>query len=174
MPLDFKDVDLHALLREVIESIVPVAAAGGVQLDVSPVPEVHLTADPRRLEQVFLNLLGNALKFTPEGGRVAVAVDAANDRVQVRITDNGPGIDPQFLPHIFEAFRQSDSASRHYGGAGHGLSIAKELVEAHKGQIHAESAGPGRGATFVVTLPAPGGPRPEAPREAPSSAAAPR
>jgi K+-sensing histidine kinase KdpD len=131
MPLDFQDVDLHALLREVIESIVPVAAAGGVQLDVSPVPEVHLTADPRRLEQVFLNLLGNALKFTPEGGRVAVAVDAANDRVQVRITDNGPGIDPQFLPHIFEAFRQSDSASRHYGGAGLGLSIAKELVEAH-------------------------------------------
>jgi signal transduction histidine kinase len=153
MSLDMKAVDLRALLRDVIESIVPVAAAGSVQLDVSPVPEVHLVGDPRRLEQVFLNLLANALKFTPESGRVTVTVDSANDQVKIRITDTGPGIDADFLPHIFEAYRQADGASDHYGGAGLGLSIAKELVEAHKGRIAAESPGIGRGASFVVTLP---------------------
>ncbi|HET7695440.1 MAG TPA: GAF domain-containing sensor histidine kinase [Vicinamibacterales bacterium] len=175
MSLDAAPVDLRALLREVIESIIPVAASGGIHLDVSPVPDVHLTADPRRLEQIFLNLLGNALKFTPEGGRVAVAVDATDAEVCVRITDTGPGIDPDFLPHIFEAFRQSHAASRHYGGAGLGLSIAKELVEAHKGRIAAESPGIGRGATFVVTLPTVSSAEQEAVGRGPaSSAAAPR
>ena len=153
MSLDMKEVDLRSLLREVTDSIVPVAAAGVVELDVSAVPEVRLIGDSRRLEQVFLNLLGNAVKFTQEGGRVSVAVSATDTEVEVRVTDNGPGIEPEFLPHIFEAFRQSDAAARHYGGAGLGLSIAKELVDAHKGRIAAESAGAGRGATFVVTLP---------------------
>ena len=175
MSLDMKEVDLRALLRDVIESIVPVAASGSIQLDVSPVPEVHITADARRLEQVFLNLLGNALKFTPEGGRVAVSVQQTDTEAHVRITDTGPGIDPEFLPHIFEAFRQADAASRHYGGAGLGLSIAKELVEAHKGRIAAESAGVGRGASFIVSLPASPSPAQLEPRhEASSSAGAPR
>ncbi len=154
MALDMKDVDFRTLLRDVIESIIPVAAAGGIDLDVSPVPPVRLHGDARRLEQVFLNLLGNALKFTPEGGRVSVTVTAEEETVEVRITDTGPGIDPEFLPHMFEAFRQGDTVSaRRYGGAGLGLSIAKELVDAHKGTIAAESAGIGRGATFIVTLP---------------------
>jgi signal transduction histidine kinase len=153
MSLDLKEVDLRTLLRGVVESMIPVAASSNVHLDVSPVPEVQLTADARRLEQVFLNLLGNAVKFTPEGGRVAVAVDADDGQIHVRISDTGPGIAPDFLPHLFEAFRQADGASRHYGGAGLGLSIAKELVEAHKGRIVAESPGVGRGATFHVTLP---------------------
>ena len=174
MSLDVKEVDLRNLLRDVIESIIPVAAAGGIQLDVSPVPEILLNADPRRLEQVFLNLLGNALKFTPEGGRVTVEVQATVADVEVRITDTGPGIDPEFLPHIFEAFRQSHAASRDYGGAGLGLSIAKELVEAHKGRLSAGSPGIGRGATFVVSLPVSRPPEPSAPREASSSTAAPR
>jgi len=154
MSLEIKEVDFCALLRAVVESVVPVAAAARVALDVSPVPPIGLHGDARRLEQVFLNLLGNALKFTPEGGRVGVAVDVDEDEVHVRISDTGPGIDPQFLPHMFEAFRQGDSLSSHrYGGAGLGLSIAKELVEAHKGQIAADSPGIGRGATFTVTLP---------------------
>jgi signal transduction histidine kinase len=175
MSLDLKEVDLRPLLRDLIESIIPVAASGGIQLEVSAVPEVHLTADPRRLEQVFLNLLGNALKFTPEGGRVSLAVDRSDAEVHVRITDTGPGIDPEFLPHIFEAFRQADAASRHYGGAGLGLSIAKELVDAHKGRIAAESRGIGHGATFVVTLPvSPSAAQPAATREASSAAASPR
>jgi signal transduction histidine kinase len=154
MALEMKDVDFRALLRDVMESIIPMAAAGEIDLEVSPVPPVHLSGDARRLEQVFLNLLGNALKFTPGGGRVAVKVAAGPDAVEVRISDTGPGIDPEFLPHIFEAFRQADAVSaRRYGGAGLGLSIAKELVDAHHGQIAAESAGIGRGATFIVTLP---------------------
>ena len=173
MSLDMQDVDLPALLSEVMETMVPAAAAASVELDVPPVPDVRLTADPRRLEQVFLNLIGNALKFTPEGGRVAVTVTAREAEVEVRIRDNGPGIDPAFLPHIFEAFRQADAAARHYGGAGLGLSIAKELVDAHKGRIAAESAGIGHGATFVVVLPISPGPRSAPDRESSSSAARP-
>jgi signal transduction histidine kinase len=154
MSLDMKDIDLRALLRDVIESVIPVAASNGIELDVSPVPAVQLCGDARRLEQVFLNLLGNALKFTPDGGRVTVAVEADDEAVHVRISDTGPGIDVEFLPHIFEAFRQAESISaRRYGGAGLGLSIAKELVEAHHGQIAADSPGIGHGATFLVTLP---------------------
>jgi signal transduction histidine kinase len=154
MPLALDEVDLRALLRDVVNSVIPVAASGGIQLDVSPVPAAGVSGDARRLEQVFLNLLGNALKFTPEGGRVSVAVDADDDEVRVRVSDTGPGIDPDFLPHIFEAFKQAETVSAgHYGGAGLGLSIARELVEAHKGRIAAESPGPGHGATFIVTLP---------------------
>ena len=154
MSFEMKDVDLRALLRDVAQSVIPVAASNGVDLEVSPVPAVRLCGDPRRLEQVFLNLLGNALKFTPQGGRVTIAVEGDDEEVQVRISDTGPGIDPEFLPHIFEAFRQAEGiAARRYGGAGLGLSIAKELVEAHKGQIAAESAGIGHGAAFTVTLP---------------------
>jgi len=111
-------------------------------------------ADARRLEQVFLNLIGNAVKFTPEKGRVGVAVTADAETVEVRISDTGPGIDPEFVPHMFEAFRQGDEASgRRHGGVGLGLSIAKELIEAQNGRIEVESAGAGRGATFIVTLP---------------------
>jgi signal transduction histidine kinase len=103
-----------------------------------------------------------------------VSADADAGHVRIRISDTGPGIDSEFLPHIFEAYRQADAAaSRHYGGAGLGLSIAKELVEAHQGQITAESAGPGRGATFVVTLPTTSGE--DVPENATASpAAAPR
>ena len=154
MALEMKDVDFRGLLRDVIESIIPVAAAGEIDLEVSPVPPVRLQGDARRLEQVFLNLLGNALKFTPGGGRITVQVAAGDDAVEVRIADTGPGIDPEFLPHMFEAYRQGDvESARRHGGAGLGLSIAKELVDAHNGHIAAESAGIGRGATFVVTLP---------------------
>jgi signal transduction histidine kinase len=154
MPLEMNDVDLRELLREAVESVIPAAAAGGLTLDVAPVPPVRLLGDSRRLEQVFLNLLANAVKFTPQGGRVGMAVDADDDAVRVRISDTGPGIDPAFLPHMFEAFRQGESISaQRYGGAGLGLSIAKELVEAHHGQIVADSPGVGRGATFTVILP---------------------
>lgn len=154
MALEMHDVDLRAVLRSVVESIIPVAAASGLHLDVSPVPAAFVHGDERRLEQVFLNLLGNAVKFTPEGGRVALAVLADDERVEIRVSDTGPGIDSGFLPHMFEAFRQADGTSgRRYGGVGLGLSIAKELVEAHHGTIEAESPGIGRGATFIVTLP---------------------
>jgi CheY-like chemotaxis protein len=103
---------------------------------------------------VFFNLLGNALKFTPRGGTIGIEARLLDRAVDVRVTDSGIGIDPEFLPHVFERFRQADSTStRTYGGLGLGLSIAKQLVEAHKGSIAVESAGAGHGATFIVQLP---------------------
>ncbi|MEN3340257.1 MAG: hypothetical protein V7647_3933 [Acidobacteriota bacterium] len=149
-----EEVDLRALLHGVIETIVPAAAAAGLQLDIGAIPSVGLRGDARRLEQVFFNLLGNALKFTSRGGRVGLSATVLGDWVEVRVCDTGAGIDPAFLPHMFDRFRQGETTpERRYAGVGLGLAIAKELVEAHKGRIAAESAGEGQGSTFVVILP---------------------
>jgi hypothetical protein len=157
MALNIEDVDLRGLLRGVVESIVPVAAGGNLQLDVEAIPPLKLRGDTRRLEQVFFNLLGNAVKFTPEGGRVAVRVRDLSGAVEIKVIDTGVGIDPAFLPHVFDAFRQADGDTAHrHGGVGLGLSIARELIEAHKGSITAESAGVGQGASFIVRLPTAG------------------
>jgi signal transduction histidine kinase len=154
MRLDREEIDLRDLLRGIVESIIPSAAGSGVELDLLPVPALKLHGDPRRLEQVFFNLLGNALKFTPKGGRVSVGVRIVDGHAEIYVSDTGAGIDPAFLPHVFDRFRQADTARRRTdGGVGLGLSIAKELVEAHEGRITAESDGTGRGSTFVVTLP---------------------
>ena len=154
LPLDMDDVDLRAVLRGVVETLVPTAAASGVQLNVQTAPPLRLRGDARRLEQVFFNLLGNALKFTPRGGEVRLGVRLTERAVEISVSDTGEGIDAAFLPHMFEAFRQAGTTrSGRHGGVGLGLSIAKELVEAHHGSIRAESGGPGTGATFVVTLP---------------------
>jgi signal transduction histidine kinase len=152
--LDVEDVELSALVGGVVESLVPVAASNDVDLKLSPMPAAWVSGDPRRLEQVFFNLLGNALKFTPHGGTITLEARLTDRAVDVRVTDSGIGIDPEFLPHVFERFRQADSTStRTYGGLGLGLSIAKQLVEAHKGTIGVESAGAGHGATFIVQQP---------------------
>lgn len=149
-----EDVDLRSLLHGVVDSIIPAAAAAGLELDVAAIPPVMLRGDPRRLEQIFFNLLGNALKFTSRGGRIGLSAGVLDEWVEVRVCDTGAGIDPAFLPYMFDRFRQGDSAGeRRYGGVGLGLAIAKELAEAHKGRIAAESAGIGKGSTFVVTLP---------------------
>jgi signal transduction histidine kinase len=154
MKLEVEDVDLRDVMRRVNESMFPVANAAGLHLEMSPLPAAIVRGDARRLEQVFLNLIGNAVKFTPENGRVGVTMTTDGDVVEIRVSDTGPGIDPEFVPHMFEAYRQADETSGgRYGGVGLGLSIAKELVEAHNGRIEVESAGAGRGATFVVTLP---------------------
>jgi CheY-like chemotaxis protein/anti-sigma regulatory factor (Ser/Thr protein kinase) len=111
-------------------------------------------ADTRRLEQVFFNLLGNAVKFTPAGGHVDIEAALDGDMVEIRVRDTGVGIDPEFLPHVFDRFRQADSTStRAYGGLGLGLAIARQLVEAQNGRIGVESAGAGQGTTFRVRLP---------------------
>jgi signal transduction histidine kinase len=149
------DVDLRSLLQAVMESNIPVAASRGLSIDISPVPPLVVQGDRRRLEQVFFNLVANAVKFTPEGGRVGIVVRPRADAVDVAVSDTGAGIAREFLPHVFDPFRQADPvAGRRSGGVGLGLSIARELVDAHKGSIRAESDGPGRGSTFVVTLPA--------------------
>jgi signal transduction histidine kinase len=118
------------------------------------VPPLVVQGDRRRLEQVFFNLVGNALKFTPEGGRISIRVRALPQAVEVTVADSGEGISADFLSHVFDPFRQADAGGGGRGGVGLGLSIARELVDAHQGSIRAESEGPGRGSTFVVTLPA--------------------
>src|SRR6185312_11589898 len=113
-----------------------------------------VSGDPNRLQQVFWNLLTNAVKFTPKGGRIQVLLERVNSHVEVSVTDTGEGISPEFLPHVFDRFRQSDaSISRRHGGLGLGLAIAKQLVELHGGTIRAKSGGVGKGATFFINLP---------------------
>jgi K+-sensing histidine kinase KdpD len=119
MTLDLEEIDLRSLLRDVVESIVPVAAANGLDLDVAPIPELRLRGDSRRLEQVFLNLLGNAVKFTPNGGRISIAARALDGCAEVRVSDTGEGIDPEFLPHVFERIRiRRHAACRPGAGVG--------------------------------------------------------
>ena len=152
---DPQHVDLGENIRGAVESMMPLAASKGVNLQLHAAPGVHVIADPRRLEQVFLNLLSNAVKFTPRDGHIAVQVTPSEQSADVRVVDTGTGIDPAFLPHVFERFRQADSApTRTAGGLGLGLFISRQLVEAQGGTIRAESEGSGRGATFTVTLPA--------------------
>jgi CheY-like chemotaxis protein len=138
-----------------MSSIRPAAEAKEIRLQVvidAQVPAVN--GDPGRLQQVFWNLLTNAVKFTPKAGLVAVTLARVKSHVEVRVMDDGAGIDPTFLPHVFDRFRQADASStRRYGGLGLGLSIVKQLVELHGGGISVESEGVGRGATFRVMLP---------------------
>ena len=149
-----EEIDVRDLLSGVVEALIPETVAKGVILELIPVPSVLIAGDLRRLEQVFFNLLGNALKFTPRGGRITTLVEVTESAVEVRVTDTGKGIAQEFLPFVFDRFRQGEGAmSREHGGLGLGLSIARQLVEAHQGSIAVSSAGEGKGATFVVTLP---------------------
>jgi CheY-like chemotaxis protein/anti-sigma regulatory factor (Ser/Thr protein kinase) len=112
--------------------------------------------DSDRLQQVVWNLVSNAVKFTPRGGRVEVRIERAGEALHIRVSDTGQGISPDFLPHVFERFRQQDGTSRRvHGGLGLGLAIVKELVELHGGTVQAESPGEGQGTTITVTLPLP-------------------
>jgi CheY-like chemotaxis protein len=145
-----------------------------VELKFEPPTAVTVVADPRRLEQVFLNLLSNAVKFTPEGGRVTIDVTPVNGSVAVRVADTGVGIEPAFLPHVFERFRQGNSSTtRSVGGLGLGLFIARHLIEAQDGGIRVESEGADRGAAFTITLKAAAGAGVAAVAPAPSREAAP-
>ena len=113
-----------------------------------------VSGDPARLQQVVWNLLTNAVKFTPKGGRVQVLLERVNSHVEISVIDTGMGIRPEFLPHVFERFRQADaSTTRRHGGLGLGLAIVKQLVELHGGTVRAKSPGEGQGSTFVVSLP---------------------
>jgi signal transduction histidine kinase/ActR/RegA family two-component response regulator len=154
--MDVRVVDLAERVGAAVETILPVAEAKGVDVRLEPGPGCpYVAADPHRLEQVFVNLLGNAVKFTPQGGRVTVQIAASDSSIDVRVIDTGRGIDAAFLPHIFERFRQADeTTARRAGGLGLGLFIARRLVDAHGGRIRAESDGEGLGSTFIVSLPA--------------------
>src|SRR5262245_15638526 len=154
--LDITAVDMAALLQTTLQGLQPAADAKGVILVATLEPGVGgMLGDSRRLQQVLWNLIHNAIKFTPAQGRVSVNVSRIDGELQVAVVDNGQGIAPSFLPHVFERFRQQDASStRSTFGLGLGLSIAKQLVELHGGTITASSEGEGRGATFIVRLPA--------------------
>ena len=153
--LDRRDVVLCDVVRGAIETVLPIAEARSVDFRFEPTPEdVPVSVDARRLEQVFVNLLVNAIKFTPAGGRVTVDAAVNGGLVEVTVADTGRGIEPAFLPHVFDRFRQADaSATRAAGGLGLGLFIARRLVVAHGGSIRAASEGEDRGAAFTVALP---------------------
>jgi signal transduction histidine kinase/ActR/RegA family two-component response regulator len=148
-------VDLSNVVEMAIEGIRPAADAKRVTVDVDLEREhAILRGDGERLQQVVWNLLANAVKFTPKGGHVLVRLRAVESDLELTVQDDGAGISPDFLPQVFESFRQSDiSASRSHGGLGIGLSIARHIVELHGGSVRAESNGVGKGATFVVRLP---------------------
>jgi PAS domain S-box-containing protein len=151
-------VDPVSVVRAAIEAVRPTAAEKSVHIEClfdNGVPKVN--GDPMRLEQVFWNVLANAVKFTSRDGRVEVRVDRLDDGARIVVADDGQGIDPEFLPHVFEAFRQGDSTTtRRQGGLGLGLAIARQLIGMHGGSIAAHSEGLNRGATFTMMLPASG------------------
>jgi len=154
--LELSAVDMAALLQSTLLGLQPAADAKGVIIVAMLDPGVGgMLGDSRRLQQVLWNLVHNAIKFTPTTGRVEIGVGRVDGEMQITVTDNGQGISPSFLPHVFERFRQQDASStRATFGLGLGLSIAKQLVELHGGTISAHSDGEGRGASFVVRLPA--------------------
>jgi signal transduction histidine kinase len=153
--LKVRSVALAPLIEAAVDAVRPAAQAKGIEVEArveSPVGP--LRADPDRLQQVIWNLLANAVKFTPSGGRVEVLADEAEGQARIRVTDTGIGIPAAFLRYVFDRFRQADSSTtRQHGGLGLGLSIVRHLVELHGGTVSAESEGEGRGATFTVMLP---------------------
>jgi PAS domain S-box-containing protein len=153
--LDVRRLDLAAVVRAGIDTVRPAADAKGVRVQAVLDPVAGpVSGDPNRLHQVFWNLLTNAVKFTPRGGRVQVLLERVNSHVEVSVIDTGEGIAAEFLPHVFDRFRQADaSTTRRHGGLGLGLSIVKQLVELHGGRARVKSAGVGLGTTFVVDLP---------------------
>jgi CheY-like chemotaxis protein/nitrogen-specific signal transduction histidine kinase len=152
--LDLQELELGDLIRGAVEAMLPTAAQRGLELRIDHLPRVRVVADPQRLQQVFGNLLANAVKFTPQGGRVTVDGAIHDGVARVRVIDTGCGVDPDVLPHIFERFRQgNNSTARSVGGLGLGLFIVRRIVEALQGQVLVESEGKGAGATFTVVLP---------------------
>jgi PAS domain S-box-containing protein len=153
--LDVQHVELPEVIRAAVEAVKPAIDAKGIRLEQVVDPRLGaVSGDFGRLQQVLWNLLTNAVKFTPKEGRIHVLAECVNSHVEVSVSDSGEGIDPEFLPHIFQRFSQADgSITRRHGGLGLGLSIVKSLVELHGGSVRADSAGHGQGATFTVRLP---------------------
>lgn len=153
LQLDLSWLDLAELVNYAIDAKRPSAEAKQLRLERDVRPMGKVQADQQRLQQVVYNVLGNAVKFTPEGGVIEVRLHALGSHAELSIKDSGPGIAPELLPHIFERFKQAGAARDRRGGLGLGLAIAHHLVELHHGTITATSDGPGKGATFHIRLP---------------------
>jgi signal transduction histidine kinase/CheY-like chemotaxis protein len=153
--LDVQRVELASVIEASVAAIRPAADARSLRLQVTLDPLAGpVRGDPGRLQQVVWNLLSNAVKFTPKGGRIQICLERVNSHLEILVSDTGEGIKPEFLPHLFERFRQSDaSTTRRHGGLGLGLSIVKQLVELHGGTVRAKSPGVDQGSTFTVMLP---------------------
>jgi PAS domain S-box-containing protein len=153
--LEVEDVRLSEVVEAAIDSVRPAAESKQVGLHavLSPLAD-HVRGDASRLQQVMWNVLSNAVKFTPKGGRIHVMLMKSESYAEIVVSDTGSGIDPRFLPHVFDRFRQGDaSTTREHGGLGLGLAIVKQLVELHGGTVRADSGGVDQGATFTITLP---------------------
>jgi CheY-like chemotaxis protein/nitrogen-specific signal transduction histidine kinase len=155
MRLDIQSVDPASFIEAAIETVRPAAEAKGIRLTTLLDPGAGpVNGDPNRLQQVVWNLLSNAIKFTGRDGRVQVVLERVNSHIEIAVADTGVGIKPEFLPHVFDRFRQEKaSPTRTAAGLGLGLSIVKHLVELHGGSVHVVSAGEAQGATFTVCLP---------------------
>jgi signal transduction histidine kinase/ActR/RegA family two-component response regulator len=153
--IDARPVELSTIVQSAVHTLQLAARAKGITVDVAVDDDAGYAAgDPDRLQQIVWNLVANAIKFTPKDGKVDVRLKRANSHVELRISDNGIGISHEFLPHVFERFRQADSSTtRNHGGLGLGLAIVRHLVELHGGTVSAESLGVGRGSAFTVLLP---------------------
>ncbi|MDQ3749755.1 MAG: CHASE3 domain-containing protein, partial [Acidobacteriota bacterium] len=143
------------VVESALETVRPAAEAKGIKLEIKQDADVsHISGDPNRLQQVVWNLLSNAIKFTPPEGEVRLEIERAEDFAEIRVKDTGVGIKEEFLPHVFDRFRQADASSiRKFGGLGLGLAIVRHITEMHGGTVHAESAGENKGSTFIVRLP---------------------
>lgn len=156
LEIKHEPIDVGSVISSAVEIIRPSAEAKMLSLNVETIDydPVPVEGDSERLHQVILNLLTNAVKFTPEGGSIGVRLRLSGSTVSIEIADTGQGINPQFLPYVFERFRQADNSyNRHIGGLGLGLAIVQHLVELHGGTVRAESEGQDKGCTFTVTLP---------------------
>jgi PAS domain S-box-containing protein len=155
MRFTMQECEVTTVVQEALDAVRPAAAAKGIALVTALAPDVcPILCAPDRLRQVVWNLTMNAVKFTPAGGRIEVAVGRSNTHAEIAVVDNGTGISPDVLPQVFESFRQEDSSTtRAHGGLGIGLALVKEIVELHGGSVRAQSAGKGKGATFTVTIP---------------------
>jgi len=153
--LDVQKVDLNSIVEATVETVRPAAETKGIRLRAVLDPLAGpVRGDPSRLQQIFWNLLNNAVKFTERGGRVTITLARINSHLEIEVADTGEGIDPAFLPHVFDRFRQAESSSsRRHGGLGLGLSIVKQLIELHGGTVVAKSPGKGGGSTFRLGLP---------------------
>lgn len=155
MRLDVQLVEVPVVIQAAVDAIRPAADAKEIRLQMVLDPRAGpISGDPNRLQQVVWNLLSNAVRFTPKGGRVQVLLERINSHVDITVSDTGKGISSDFLPYVFDRFRQADSSfTRTHGGLGLGLAIVRQLVELHGGTVEAQSAGEGYGATFTVKLP---------------------
>lgn len=154
LQLDLRPVNLAALIKEVVTAMQPAAAAKAIQVEMAVDSADELCmADPDRMRQVLNNLLSNAIKFTPAGGTIRAAFAQQNGAARIVVSDTGKGISAEFLPFVFERFRQHDQRDRQAGGLGLGLAIVHHLVDLHGGTIQAESQGEGQGTTFTINLP---------------------